>query len=61
MHDEDQPKSTPRHAIGEDLAPLSLEELADRIALLQDEIARIEAAIAAKRDSADVADSFFKR
>lgn len=59
--DEDAPRKKLRHGIGEDLSSLSLDELAERIALLRDEIARIEAAIAAKRASADVAASFFRR
>ena len=59
--DEDAPRKKLRHEIGEDLSSLSLDELAERIALLRDEIARIEAAIAAKKPSADVAASFFKR
>ncbi len=59
--DDDTPKKKRVHEIGEDLSTLSLDELADRIALLRDEIARIEAAIAAKRASADVAANFFKR
>ena len=59
--DEDAPKKKRKHEIGEDLSTLSLDELAERIALLKDEIVRIEQAIAAKRASADVAASFFKR
>ena len=59
--DEDAPRKKLRHEIGEDLSSLSLDELAERIVLLKDEIARIEAAIAAKKASADVAASFFKR
>ena len=58
--DEDAPKKKLKHAVGEDLSALSLDELGERIALLKDEIARIEAAIAAKRASAEVAASFFK-
>jgi uncharacterized small protein (DUF1192 family) len=59
--DEDLPKKRKAHEIGEELAALSLDELAERIALLRAEIARIEAAIIAKRASAEVAASFFKR
>ncbi len=58
--DDDKPKKKPVHQIGEDLSALSLHELAERIALLKDEIARIEAAVAAKQASATVAASFFK-
>ena len=49
------------HEIGQDLAALSLDELAERIALLRSEIERIEAAIDAKQASAAAADAFFKR
>jgi uncharacterized small protein (DUF1192 family) len=59
--DEDKPKKKIAHELGEDLAKLSLDELAARVALLRAEIERIEAAAAAKRSSAEVAASFFKR
>ena len=48
------------HAIGEPLDSLSIEELGDRIAMLRDEIDRIENALAQKRASHDAATSFFK-
>jgi uncharacterized small protein (DUF1192 family) len=59
--DEDKPKKKIAHELGDDLAKLSLDELAARVALLRAEIERIEAAAAAKRSSAEVAASFFKR
>jgi uncharacterized small protein (DUF1192 family) len=59
--DDALPKKKPDHVIGQDLALLSREELAARIALLQDEIARLKAAIAGKEDSRRTADQFFKR
>jgi uncharacterized small protein (DUF1192 family) len=59
--DEDRPKKKLRHELGEDLSRLSLDELAERTRLLRDEIDRIEAAIAAKRATAEAAASFFKR
>ena len=59
--DEDAPRKKLKHAVGEDLSTLSLDELAERIDLLRAEIARIEAAISTKKASADVAASFFKR
>ena len=61
MGEDEAPKKKTAHAIGEDLATLSLDELAERIALLRDEIVRIEAAIGAKKASAAAAESFFKR
>jgi uncharacterized small protein (DUF1192 family) len=59
--DDELPKKKPVHEIGQDLALLSVEELAERIAALQAEIARIEASMAAKRASRTSADQFFKR
>ena len=59
--DEDPPRRTTAHEIGQDLSALSLDELAERIALLRGEIERIEAAIRAKQASAEAADAFFKR
>jgi uncharacterized small protein (DUF1192 family) len=61
IFDEDAPKKKPVHELGEDLSKLSLDELADRVDMLKREIVRIEEAAAAKRTSADVAASFFKR
>lgn len=52
-------KSTP-HEIGQDLSALSLHELAERIDLLKTEIARLEAAKAAKSQSRHAADAFFR-
>jgi uncharacterized small protein (DUF1192 family) len=62
MFDDDQPpKKKLAHEVGQDLALLSVEELADRIALLKQEIARLEAAMSSKRASLSAADQFFKR
>ena len=59
--EEERPKKKLAHEIGQDLALLSVEELGERIALLKDEIARLEAAVAAKQASRTTADQFFKR
>ncbi len=59
--DEDRPKKKIVHEIGQDLALLSVKELQERTALLKDEIARLEAAIAGKQASRTVADQFFKK
>jgi uncharacterized small protein (DUF1192 family) len=48
------------HEIGQDLSLLSVEELAERIALLSAEIERLQAAMTKKRASRDAADRFFK-
>ncbi len=61
MDEEAAPKKKLAHEVGEDLSTLSLSELAERIALLNGEIARIEEAIATKQASAEVAAAFFKR
>jgi uncharacterized small protein (DUF1192 family) len=60
--DEDLlPKKKIVHEIGQDLSLLSISELADRIALLNEEIARLEAAKASKSATRSAADQFFKR
>ncbi len=60
MEDEDRPRKKIAHEIGQDLALLSVGELNERIALLREEIGRLEAAAAAKQASRSVADQFFK-
>lgn len=59
--DDDRPKKKVTHEIGQDLALLSVAELVERVALLKEEIARLEQATAAKRASLTAADTFFKR
>ncbi len=62
MLEEDlAPKKKPVHEIGQDLALLSVGELRERIALLKEEIARLEAAMASKQSTRSAADQFFKR
>ena len=61
IEDEEQPKKKIVHEIGQDLALLSVGELQDRIGLLREEIARLEAAAASKKASRDVASQFFKK
>lgn len=61
MDEDDRPKKKVAHEIGQDLALLSVEELADRIALLREEIGRLDEALARKRASRSAADQFFKR
>ncbi|MCM2398536.1 DUF1192 domain-containing protein [Rhizobium sp. S95] len=58
--DEERPKKSVTHEIGSDLSSISAEELRARIAVLREEIARIEAEIARKDDSKRAADSFFR-
>jgi uncharacterized small protein (DUF1192 family) len=59
--DDDRPKKKIVHEIGQDLAVLSVKELEERIALLKEEIARLESSIAGKQASRTVADQFFKK
>lgn len=60
IEDDDRPRKKISHEIGQDLSLLSVEELAERIALLKGEIERLEAAATKKRASKDAANSFFK-
>jgi uncharacterized small protein (DUF1192 family) len=59
--EDDRPKKKPVHEIGQDLALLSVDELNNRILLLNEEVARLQEALAKKRASRSVADQFFKR
>ena len=60
--DEDLPtKKKTVHEIGQDLALLSIGELTERIAQLNEEIARLEGAKASKSATRTAADAFFKR
>jgi uncharacterized small protein (DUF1192 family) len=61
MEEDDRPKKKVAHEIGQDLALLSVEELAARIGLLQEEIGRLQAARARKQASRTTADQFFKK
>jgi uncharacterized small protein (DUF1192 family) len=61
IDDDDRPKKKITHEIGQDLALLSVNELGERIALLRDEIARLDEARARTQTSRSVADQFFKK
>lgn len=61
MDDDDRPKKKIAHDIGQDLALLSVDEITERIALLRDEIVRLEDALNKKRASRSAADQFFRR
>lgn len=58
--DEDRPRRKVTHDIGQDLSLLSVGELEERIALLEQEIARLRAAASSKQASRSAADKFFK-
>lgn len=61
MEEPAEPKKKAVHEIGTDLSQLSVFELKERIAALNAEIARIEAAVQKKESSKNAADNFFKR
>jgi len=58
--DDDKPRKKVIHEIGQDLYLLSVEELNERIALLNSEIERLQQAAAKKRASKDAANSIFR-
>ena len=60
IEDDDRPSKKISHDIGQDLSLLSVEELTERIALMNSEIERLQAVMTKKRASKDAANSFFK-
>jgi uncharacterized small protein (DUF1192 family) len=60
FEDEERPRKKVTHEIGQDLSLLSVEELSERIALLNSEVERLREAAASKRASKDAANNFFK-
>jgi uncharacterized small protein (DUF1192 family) len=61
IDEDDRPKKKITHEIGQDLTLLSVGELKERVALLKEEIARLEANMATKSASKSAADLFFKK
>jgi uncharacterized small protein (DUF1192 family) len=61
IDEDDRPKKKLVHEIGQDLTLLSVGELKERVALLREEIARLEANMASKQASKSAADLFFKK
>jgi uncharacterized small protein (DUF1192 family) len=61
IDEDDRPKKKITHEIGQELALLSVGELAERVTLLKDEIARLEAAMTSKQASKSAADQFFRK
>jgi uncharacterized small protein (DUF1192 family) len=59
--EDDRPKKKLAHEIGQDLSTISVAELAERIALLKEEITRLETAMKAKDAAKNAADMFFKK
>jgi uncharacterized small protein (DUF1192 family) len=60
IEDDDKPRKKLTHEIGQDLSLLSVEELTERIALMNSEIERLQVAMTRKQASKDAANSFFK-
>ena len=60
IFDDDRPKKPTAHEIGTDLSMLSVDELKARIALMQAEIARLEAEIVTKASGRKAAESLFR-
>ncbi len=60
IDEDDRPKKKIAHEIGQDLSLLSVAELRERIALLKEEIARLETNIASKQASRTAAEGIFK-
>ncbi len=58
--DDDKPRKKVSHEIGQDLSLLSVEELGERIALMNSEIERLQTAKIKKQASKDAANHFFK-
>ena len=57
----DEPVRRPAETrLGDDLDKLSVNELAERVVALREEIARVEAALAHKRGARAAADTLFK-
>jgi uncharacterized small protein (DUF1192 family) len=60
MEEEDRPKPKLAHVLGENLDMVSIEELRQRVILLEAEITRIRAEVERKAASKSAADAFFK-
>ncbi|NKJ03381.1 DUF1192 domain-containing protein [Rhizobium sp. SG741] len=60
IFDDDHPQKPSVHEIGSDLSLLSVDELKNRIALLQSEIARLEEEIATKASGRKAAENLFR-
>lgn len=59
--DDDRPKKKVVHEIGQDLTLLSVAELTERVGILKEEIARLEANASSKQAFKSSADQFFKK
>jgi len=60
LFEDDRPKKPTAHEIGSDLSLLSVDELKARIALLREEIARLEAECTKKASGRLAAENLFR-
>ena len=60
MFDEEAVKKPKGHEVGMPIDTMSIEELNERIEMLRQEIVRLEAGIAARKQTKAAADSLFK-
>jgi uncharacterized small protein (DUF1192 family) len=60
MLDDDAPKKKITHEVGMPIDTMSVDELEERIGLLEAEIGRLREAIAARKKTKDQANSIFK-
>ncbi len=60
MEDDDEVKKKAEHEIGDNLDDISIDELKDRIKLLEDEMERIRKIIKQKQESHKRAEEIFK-
>lgn len=58
--EDDRPRPPIKHEIGQDLSQLSVEEIGERISLLEQEIERLSLDRNRKKASKSAADAFFK-
>jgi uncharacterized small protein (DUF1192 family) len=56
-----EPRKKTQHDIGQDLSPLSIAEIDERVMLLEGEIARLREARARKLSTQAAADALFRR
>ena len=61
IDEDDRPKKKIAHEIGQELTLLSVNELTERIALLNEEIARLDQERTKKQATRSAADQFFKK
>ena len=60
MFDDEPVKKPKGHEVGMPIDTMSVEELSERIGLLESEVARLKAAIEARQKTRSAADALFK-